>query len=790
MAVHIVPDEAGLAIDSLRLYASKSGDGTVQQQRSLGGELLVDTDDIILIKGQNKTLYKCVVTNVGSTLGNESDKPQCIGIADLINSAPWEAVNAHYNATDLPCIDIRRTDWTIQEFIEAEFTGDVTTWFTSIEAEGDTGSIVLPETETTGRGFLDVINDILSPYPHLRWMIEYDPAEAVYPLGKLVIYDAMVGREEHSLTVGEDCTDVNITKDVNECAEHVHLYGFGDFTEKLEVPVPAWQNECVITRNNIGVEGPKTPQDNIQIAYEDDQFFMDLHLYANDAPWYDAANDGSPFAAGPAGGRQQMRLWPGGDIAYNIRTGEVRFLFAEEEEGNEDAKWWWVNNEDGTVYPPDHFDAQPGKTYQPQFIPGIIRRPITYRNSHLDERIRWWAQYDTFIPEAFRTYQVSESIADFRIRETQFEDPDSGNIVDSFRQEPDSIDAYRPRTALTRYTDFEEEYEPANYEEWNGILFPGGKSATQQPWWITSGERAGSFEGLSTENSEGIFLVGSYTPVGGGFNLPTRQIPQLQPKYNISDTSIAFSMLLGFWEELESDVTFEEGTACVRTSNAQLAAYPEWNDIPVKVYEEIPIGVFGGGVIASSLRIDSRIVIYTWPLLIRYTAWENIEEYRTTPHGIERHAKNHMRSAFRYRDGINLDRSVAEPEPVTVFDNISQQDGPFLTAADMLEEYYGQINWKGSMTVLLTKGEDGWIVPFSVGDTVVLGGAVSPEVSGFRGLVNSIDLSRMDDGVATLNFGKHIPQRSPFMPAKYLDMAVDAENFEHGNPAQPAVTRT
>ncbi|MBD3262438.1 MAG: hypothetical protein GF334_12370 [Candidatus Altiarchaeales archaeon] len=779
MAVHTIPDEIGLRVDSLRVYASKSGDASVEYAPDLAAEVTLDTDDIIIVKGNTRTLYKCIIQQIRFNFNQETSSPECTGIEDTINTIPWEAVNDYYNVTDLPCLDLRNTEKTIQDFFDEEFVDPVDTWFTEVEIGSGIGALLLPELETKGKGFFDILKAILAPYPHIRWAIEYDDTEGMFPLGKLVIYDATVGRDEHTVTIGTDAVDFQLTKDIFDCAQNVHLYGYGDFLEKLEVGVPAWQKECIITRQNVGIKGPQTPDDNISIGFEDDEFFLDLHLYANDAPWFDAADQGAFGGGGIFGDARQMRLWPGGDIAYNVETGEVRFLFADDEEGSDDAKWWWVNNEDGTVYPPDHFEARPGQPVHPAFIPGIIRRPIGYRNSHLNEDIRWWAEYKTFTEEAFRMYRVSEPISDFRIRELDYQDQVSGEETKSFRVEDESLEVFRPANTISRYEDFEEEYDPVDYDSYNEVLFPGGTAAEVKPWYASG---------------DGTIKVGAYTPVGGGFNLPTYQIPMLKPQtYSTDSLSLAFSVLVGFWKELESDVSFEEGTNCIVTSKRQLAAYPQWNDQPVKTYEEVTIGAalsgVDAGVIASTLRIDSRIVLYTWPVLVHYTAWREAKEDRTTPYGLNKHVNNHMKSAFIYRDGVFMDRSVEEPEPVTVFDNISQPGGPFIKAADMLEEYYGEINWKGTIRVHVEKGQDGWVVPYKVGDTVVLAGEVPPELTDFRGLVNGVDLSSLDNGIVSLSFGKHVPARNPFAPAEQLGVSLDIEGFGDTDPLNPAVTR-
>lgn len=783
MTVHKIPLNEFLAVGELQLYFSRSSTGSISYLPDLAGDIDVDTDDLVLIQEEERTLFKGVVVSAHHSMNAESVGPSLIDIVDIINTVPWEAQNRFYNAKDLPCMNVRPTDLTFGDFFQGEFVSGTLplSWFSSYELKSGISNLLMPEIDTYNKGFITVIDEILAPYPNLRWMIEYSDAETIFPAGKLVIFDAAVGIGDIELSIGGNSgtvIDYQVTKDLNECAQYVRVNALGEFIDRLEVIRPSWPKQSLLQRWFVQVASPVEVDDSVRIQSGSDEFFLDLMLYANNAIWEDSV-DGI-FGSGPFGGRKQMRLWPGADMAYNVRTGEVAFL-TPEDESSDSGQWWWVNNSTGEIYPPDYFGKSGPDTYQRiNLIGGIIRRPFAYNNAHVDTDTTLHAHYKTLAPSAFTEYTTQLPIADMRLEYSSVENPTTGGRKYSLQKSDDSISAFVPLTP----EDTDEEEGP-DYDSYNQDLFP--EEPLQTPTMSEALEPFIQGDGSlilyqRPVDREGEEFLTSQVDTSSGVRVYTMR-PNRHPQLQDSARD-----LRRFWQDAQGSISFEEGTRCVKFGNRQLAAIPEWNDRPTKIYQQVGLGV-SVPVVTGSQPVDGHIRLVTWPIMCRYTSWEDRYEERDTGIALERHAAVVIRSALIYKDSIRVDRAVVPSEPKVVFDNVTQPSGPFIAAADMCEEYFGSPDWTGSVSVFLERGENGWVVPYKVGQRVTFTGDVSPDISSFNGIINRIDLGQMDQGTCTLNFGKQVSSRSPFAPNRRLKLDPEIEGFTSTNPLAPAVER-
>ena len=785
MTVHKIPLNEFIAITELQIYSSRSSTGAVSYIPDLAGQVDIDTDDLVIIQDDSTTLFKGLVVSSRHSMGSESVGPSLIDILDIIDTVPWEAKQRFYNAKDLPCFNVIPTDLTLSDFISTEFVlGSLpATWFSDVEVLSGVGDLLLPEVDTYNKGFITVLNELIAPYPHLRWMVEFSGDETIYPIGKLVIFDASVGVSSINISIGGNdgvVLDYQVSKDLNECAQFVRVNAYGNLTDRLEVVKPAWPRQSLIQRWFIGIASPEEPDDSTRVDNDQDEFFLDFQMYANNAIWEDSVT--GIFGSGPFSGRRQMRLWPGADIAYNVRTGEIRFL-TPEDESSDGGQWWWVNNSTGEIYPPGYFGGSgPDDPIKINLTGGIIRRPIAYNNAHIDPDTYLMAHYKTLHPSAFTEYTTQHPIADLRLNYS-YVDKGAGTKELSLQKADDSVNAYRP---LVPTNVEDEEDEGIDYNSYNQDLFPEEPIPTPsisdalRPFIQDTDGRLILYSQEVTQDGEDF--ISDNVDTSSGVRVYSMKARRSQYATDPSKD------LQRFWQEAESSISFEEGTQCIKFGSKQLVAIPEWNDKPSKIYQQVGLGV-SVPVVTGGQSTDSHIKLVTWPVMCRYTSWENLYEERDTGIALEKHAGVVIRSAMIYKDAINVDRTVVPSAPKVVFDNVTQPFGPFLSAVDMCEEYFGTPDWTGSVIVSLERGENGWIVPYRVGQKVTFIGEVSPDISSFDGIINRINLSNMDEGVCTLNFGKQISSRSPFSPNRRFRLDPEIEGFTDTNPLAPAVVR-
>lgn len=701
----------------------------------LFGQNSIDLEEVLVVKVVGRGVFKGVVEEVAHNLEGESVTISCIGVDQYIDSQPWEAANAYYNTQETPCGESLQ-DVTLEDFFNEEFVGDVADWFSSYVLPNSIKDLLVPAVTTLKKGFMTVLQEILAPYPYVKWVIEFDDAEQIFPVGELVLIDLRAGRSSHAIPVGGATgivTSMSVQRTAKECAKHIEIHARGRFVERFELLTPDWkfEDERIYSGDTpIFIEGPTGDDGTIKLPPGFD-FHYDIWLYAEDIDLTRPQGVGSTA--------RQTRMWPGADYEINMETGEIRFMRPETGES-----WWWVNDETGVIVPQSFNNYGPFSNLSNT----SLRRPVAYNNAHADSDVRYFFFAYYMGEDPYRTYRTSKPIADFRIRqETQEID---GETVTTYRRLPTSFEIFIPKAIAEGRYEIQKRAEEsrtfASLTE-SGITgdFLGSPDSGAQNLWRDAIAQVNNAIAAFNDRQDPELL----DPISS----PDMRANMLWPRItNLQD--VDEKEILRFFSVSSGSASFDEGTTCVRLSERQLMADPLWYDLAKQH------AVLGSLTTTDPIEADW----YTWPVLARYTSWEDIVEERTTSFGGERYYRGVVNSVFKYEDATNKD---SDGTSATVFDNSASLVG----VADDSADFFGTPYWTGSVTVLISFNPDTgeWTSPYRVGDTVTFTGGGAP---GFLGLINEIsyDLENMR---VTLGFGRREPRVNPFLPRS--DYPVDIE---------------
>jgi len=702
----------------------------------LAGGTYVAQDDTIIYSSHEHCLFKGLVKSLESTLASENVEVRVQSADNFVNCQTWTAVQKWYNKVEQTC-ETYPTDSTLQDFVDSEFVGDVATWFSSITVASTIQDLIVPEVNTDRRGFLDVLNAILEPFPFVTWRIDFNTSATLFPIGALVIYDLRYGSgTSHALPVGGltgIVKDLRIRETIEECAEKVRAYARGKFVERLEILTPNWSpDEEGITVEDQYLQPPATEKAHTSLP-EGHEFVQEFRLWVENAQMY------APAGVGVIAGT--WRLWHGADFKINGETGEIEWLAPAD-----GADWWWVNRETGQI-----------ATTVSQNIIGNLegtlwRRPVMYENALLADNVRLRASYKHIGERPYRNYKTSMPIYDLRLLPVEEDEVDpgsgflTGDKVTYFRKAPSTFDIYIPKVAAERFV----------IETRDGVVL----------------NYRGVMEGPSDEmRTEWDNLFFQYNQLLGNIPddqlEPTTTLPAVKA-HMLWPTATTVNEVLQWFTKAQSDASFAEGTPCCVMGSRQLISIPEWADQP---------NGFGGTAIDAIQEASwpLRFGWASWAVLAHYTSWEEYYIERTNTIGKGRFARAVANSAFSYtnRAAVGL---ITEEE--IVYDNT----GTYLTElADMMEEFYGTPDWDGQIQVMLLLNADNkWEIPYNIGDTCSLIGALSPQLASFIGVIRSINFDNIDQGYVSLDFGRRPPKLDPFLARE--DIPVDIEGDDQTGP--------
>lgn len=372
----------------------------------LAGDSSFAIDDVVryVVDGP-KALFKGVVKRIAHALGEETVTVTCAGMEQVLEGQTWNARYSSYNQYEGNLCGRNFVDATIQDFIDSEFNdyapwgfvSQVSDWFTSITVPASIGSLRAGATVTAQKSFIETLNAIIAPYPHIKWAIRYDNTDNVFPIGVLVLIDTSVAVADHTLQYGGDNAVVfggTLEVDANDSAVNLHVYGKGNFTELEEVLQEDWdaENEVIpITEKALIMPTAASP-DNLYKSYSFFDF-QDAQDIIND-PLIEVLVDGT-----------WKRAWHFADYIIDYENGRIE----------------WLNIG-------SYVDANTGQLYQgvpdPSIVSaGALRRVFAYGNAHFGLSAR--ISFDKLHPDAYRKYRVSGKLFNLKLRPSFVFDPES-----------------------------------------------------------------------------------------------------------------------------------------------------------------------------------------------------------------------------------------------------------------------------------------------------------------------------------------------------------------------------
>lgn len=374
----------------------------------------INKDDVVIYrKNPNTIIYKGIVRRVRRSLSNESALLTVFAAESVLEGRSWNPVHTAYNK-EILCRQ-HLLNATIQDAIDAEFVGDVATWFSSIEVPPSVGSLKCAPTETYQVSFLSFIDSIIGTHPHVTWCIEYHPSSTdVLPIGKLVLIDTKIGRTPRVLTVGVNCSNLEIDEDASTCASDIRVYGGGDFVELDEVLTPAWRVEDEVIPKTLTATAPDANDFSVSVLCTYLPWGYDL----TSIPTITVILDGVP-----------QTLWYAREFNFDAKTGTIYWY----------QTLTWINKTTGATSAVDPMDPAwrliAGR--HPDFFGATLTISFVYAG-----------------PDCYRLYSVTEPIANLRLRLAKVTDPDNpGDVIDQPVEQDTVIEAFKP-SHTTDITDY------------------------------------------------------------------------------------------------------------------------------------------------------------------------------------------------------------------------------------------------------------------------------------------------------------------------------------------------
>jgi hypothetical protein len=731
--VHDLSTLSVTRIEQSDINARNRGELAFSYVPDLAGGTSVAQDDMVIFSIHNRNIYKGIVKKITHSLKSEEVKVTCQSVDNFVNGQTWVPKNRFYNRLEQTC-ESYPIDQTLQQFITAEYQGEVATWFNSITVAATLQDLIIPATSTYRRGFLEVLDSVLKPFPFASWRIDFtDDTTGVFPVGDLVIYDLRYGLTPYILKVGSTdgtVTSLEVTESVENCAEEITVFARGRFVERLELLRPNWfRSEEEIWIDDVYIAMPDDENGTSKLP-EGHEFIQDITIYAENTPYH------APPGVGVI--TNNYRLWQGADYKINAEDGTIVWLKPEE-----GGKWWWVNAQTGQV-------AQSvSEALMGNLQGSLYRRPVAYANGHLTENAVARASYFHIGERPYRAYTTLKPIVDMRLFTAEEDEIDEGSglptggKVTRFRKAPSSFDIYIPTIALERFViETKDEVELTD----TGLLAPVTQAARD----------------LFTETYRQVQLAlnAVTTPEEAeDLTLPEINAWQLYPPYGSVDD------VLKWFSLAQTDAKFEEGTNCLLLGQRQLLSIPEWI--------EDPNGMNGSNLDAvQEATRPVRTGWATWAVLAHYTAWEEYKVTRTNTIGAGREARIVANSAFSYTNSATY--GLQETGEI-LYDNKDNYLDPL---ADAIRDFYAIRDWVGSVSVAVPLNISGkYEIPYNVGDKCTLSGALNPSLAAFNGIIRSIRLDSLDEGIVTLEFGKMPPRMNPFTGRP--DSAADIEGEDY-----------